>query len=310
MAEVETLIRAEENEWDRAAVLHVLGRAALGIGDLQRARELLEEAEQVARKFDDPTRLIYVISARAETESRAGEQQAARRCYEALLALGRRLGFRLFSAIALQGIAHLALVACDPRQAGTLLHESLSLARDMLNPGAVADACEGVGTVAIRLDRVAEGVALCAAADAIWRQLGDDRTAFLFGALPREALASARATLDEASFTAAWEAGQRLTPEQALSAAAALAPELASSPTPPPGKHSRGDNDLLTPRETDVLRLMAGGKSNSQIAAALVLSVRTVERHLSTIYSKLGAHGGAARATAVRYAITHNLLDA
>jgi DNA-binding NarL/FixJ family response regulator len=59
-----------------------------------------------------------------------------------------------------------------------------------------------------------------------------------------------------------------------------------------------------------VLRLLAAGKSNEEIAAALVLSIRTVERHISTIYGKLGVHGGAARAAAVSYAVTHHLLDA
>ena len=39
----------------------------------------------------------------------------------------------------------------------------------------------------------------------------------------------------------------------------------------------------LTPREVEVLRLIAEGKSNQEIAAELVLSVRTVERHISTI---------------------------
>jgi DNA-binding NarL/FixJ family response regulator len=63
----------------------------------------------------------------------------------------------------------------------------------------------------------------------------------------------------------------------------------------------------LTPRETEVLRLIAAGKNNQEIAAVLVLSVRTVERHISNIYEKLGASGAAARATATAYALRHGL---
>jgi DNA-binding NarL/FixJ family response regulator len=66
----------------------------------------------------------------------------------------------------------------------------------------------------------------------------------------------------------------------------------------------------LTAREVEVLRLIAAGRSNAEIADELVLSIRTVERHISTIYAKLGARGGAARAAAAHYAVSHHLLDA
>ena len=55
----------------------------------------------------------------------------------------------------------------------------------------------------------------------------------------------------------------------------------------------------LTPRERDVLAQAAEGRTNDEIAEALSLSVRTVERHLSNIYLKLGVTGPAARAAAV-----------
>ncbi|MDQ0574057.1 LuxR family transcriptional regulator [Agromyces albus] len=61
----------------------------------------------------------------------------------------------------------------------------------------------------------------------------------------------------------------------------------------------------LTARESEVLRMVAAGMTNDEIAAALVLSVRTIERHLSNIYAKIGATGRAARAAATSYAHTH-----
>ena len=63
----------------------------------------------------------------------------------------------------------------------------------------------------------------------------------------------------------------------------------------------------LTRREMEVLGLIAVGKSNQEIASILVLSVRTVERHISNIYVKIGASGAVARATATAYAIRHGL---
>lgn len=63
----------------------------------------------------------------------------------------------------------------------------------------------------------------------------------------------------------------------------------------------------LTSREQEVLRLLAAGKSNHEIATDLVLSVRTVERHISSIYEKLGVSGATARATATAYALRREL---
>jgi ATP/maltotriose-dependent transcriptional regulator MalT len=58
----------------------------------------------------------------------------------------------------------------------------------------------------------------------------------------------------------------------------------------------------LTAREEEVLTLLAEGHSNQEIAASLVLSVRTVERHISNIYQKLGLEGRNARTAAAAYA--------
>ncbi|GIU86530.1 MAG: hypothetical protein KatS3mg009_1045 [Acidimicrobiia bacterium] len=59
----------------------------------------------------------------------------------------------------------------------------------------------------------------------------------------------------------------------------------------------------LTAREHEILRLVADGCSNREIAQGLYLSVRTVERHLAGAYRKLGLHGRAARAAAVRFVV-------
>ena len=68
-----------------------------------------------------------------------------------------------------------------------------------------------------------------------------------------------------------------------------------------------GSPNRLTAREAEVLRLLAAGKGNGEIAAALVVSIRTTERHVANIYAKLGTRGPVARATATAYALTHGL---
>jgi DNA-binding NarL/FixJ family response regulator len=64
--------------------------------------------------------------------------------------------------------------------------------------------------------------------------------------------------------------------------------------------------DGLTEREVDVLRLIAAGRSNREIADELVLSVRTVERHITNLYGKIDARG---KADATAYALGHGLAE-
>lgn len=65
-------------------------------------------------------------------------------------------------------------------------------------------------------------------------------------------------------------------------------------------------NDLLTSRETEVLRLIAQGYTNRQIAEELKISVRTVETHRGNITSKLGLYS---RVELLRFATQNGLLD-
>jgi DNA-binding NarL/FixJ family response regulator len=65
-------------------------------------------------------------------------------------------------------------------------------------------------------------------------------------------------------------------------------------------------DDPLTPREQEILKLIAESYGNQQIADALVISVKTVERHRANILEKLGMHD---RVQLTRYAIRRGLID-
>ena len=77
--------------------------------------------------------------------------------------------------------------------------------------------------------------------------------------------------------------------------------EDASSPLPKGAIDSR---DGLSAREVEVLRLLAAGKSNAQIADELVISQNTVIRHVSNIFAKIGVEN---RTEAANYAHRNNL---
>ena len=103
-----------------------------------------------------------------------------------------------------------------------------------------------------------------------------------------------------------------MTPEQAL---AAKGQTVIPAPTPPPptpqasspappAKSPTASPAGLTPREVEVLRLVARGLTDAQIAERLVITRRTVNWYLTTIYSKIQV---SSRSAATRYALEHNL---
>ncbi len=84
--------------------------------------------------------------------------------------------------------------------------------------------------------------------------------------------------------------------QQRLLSAAARAPARSES------ADSSAGEDELTPREADVLRLIAAGQSNREIARALFVSEATVKTHVNRIFAKTGSRD---RSQALRYAYTH-----
>jgi len=110
-----------------------------------------------------------------------------------------------------------------------------------------------------------------------------------------------RAEIGRAVLTAA--AGQAvLDPavQQRLLSAAARGHDVSGPPTAPPGEGE------LTPREAEVLRLIADGRSNREIARALFVSEATVKTHVNRIFAKTGSRD---RAQAIRYAYTHGYAE-
>ncbi len=94
--------------------------------------------------------------------------------------------------------------------------------------------------------------------------------------------------------------------QQRLIAAAIEAPPAAAGSGRPTAAGAPGPAlpDDLTPREVEVLRLIAAGLSNNEIAETLVVSAATVKTHVNRIFYKTGARD---RAQAVRYAYQHDL---
>jgi non-specific serine/threonine protein kinase len=209
-----------------------------------------------------------------------------------------------------------ARAAGDHARAGALLTEALVLRQRLGDPVDAAGALAEAAQVALALGRPAGAARLFGAAAALGEAAGvrlgaGDPTGHA------RATATARAALGDGPFLAGWAEGQAMTLEQGVAAArAALAPqgppESCRPAAPPPVARSADTSGAtgrrlpagLTAREGEVLRLVAARRSNREIAEALVLSVRTVERHLSNICAKICAHD---RRGAREFAVRHGL---
>ena len=162
----------------------------------------------------------------------------------------------------------------------------------------LADVAAAVGTDPIRAARaLAAGLVAGAEGDhdAARRALEDAVDLYERSGAPFEAATARR---DLAAALA--ELGRDIRAREEAGRAEETLARLRGAPQAPAPDPSAADG--ITRREREVLALVARGHSNQDIARELVLSVRTVERHIANIYDKIGATGRSARAAAASYA--------
>jgi DNA-binding NarL/FixJ family response regulator len=150
------------------------------------------------------------------------------------------------------------------------------------------DAIEGLAWIASAQGRADRAARLYGAADALREATGTTLRGDRHARRARR-LGALRAVLGEAGMDLAWAEGRALSLEQSV--ALALAEDAAdASPTVAAPPAPRAPSDRLTPREREVALLLAQGRSNRQIAQALVISERTAAVHVEHILSKLDLH--------------------
>ncbi len=121
-----------------------------------------------------------------------------------------------------------------------------------------------------------------------------------------QALADAREMLGERAFNLAWAEGIAKNPNELLHEIRQLEAQCDRGVGVSKGSAGNTDN-ALSARETEVLRLLAKGRTTKEIADCLVISPRTVSTHQSNIYGKLGVN---TQTAAVAYAYQHGLVTA
>ncbi len=291
-----------DNRMDAARILRQLGQALVHLGRYQEAELYIERSIAQFRALGNEVDVARSTGELASAAYGQGELERAKQLCEAAIALLRTTGNEFFLASLLR---FLGLIACGRRDkdgAVAAFTEAFAL-MDMAAPHsdspprpanvAVFAASSGSPVVAARL---------FGAATVLADKLGEP---FL---LPvrvtyERAIAAVRSTLGEEGFNAAWSAGEAATSEEAFEEAVAFLAMLDSTRTLTTRSGVVAAHGL-TQRELDVLRLVAAGLSNREIAEALFISVPTVKRHLFNLCRKLDVPS---RAKAAAYARSHYL---
>jgi predicted ATPase/class 3 adenylate cyclase/DNA-binding CsgD family transcriptional regulator len=261
------IFQAQGDSWGGALALHLLGRVALELGDATRALSLCEQS----------------------------------------LAMFRAQGDRFGVAAAQCTLGRLALKRGALDEALRLFEQSGAEYADLAHLDGRAACLEGTAATAFAQGAVARAVQLLAAAAAL-REAAGAPLAPLPQREQAQLLAAARTTLGEGAWDAAWREGWATpldAPMQTVQTAACDGPGAAEAPREPPAQQQKPVYPAgLTAREVEVLALVAQGMTDTQVAKALVVSPRTVNAHLSSIYSKLGV---TSRTAAARFAFEHQL---
>jgi DNA-binding CsgD family transcriptional regulator len=168
------------------------------------------------------------------------------------------------------------------------LHEGGGAVRGAENPPGDSFMLEAAAGWLASAGMLPEAVEAWAAADAYrtdhrWPVIPEEQKA------RRRSWAATREALGTVRFETRWAIGQSRDVQEALdlAMAAVKAADLQDLPAVPPP--ARGGRFNLTPREQEVLALVASGMSDGEIATALVISKKTASVHVANIKAKLGA---------------------
>lgn len=318
-----------------ARVLRGLGIAASNQSDFPRANELFTQALDHFRATPDDAGIARVLNDLGLVAERQGDHVRAIELQEESLPIARRVGDDWQVCIVLGNLGGAHYDAGNFERGAALSREALQLSRDLSDTFGVAVNLYNLGQIQVELGKTAESVAYYTESLAIIESIGEhhllsralDRLGYtlhllgnsraaarLHGAALalRETIgdtlfheedaniasryAQIQATLGDEAFTAEVEIGRTLPPVAAVAEARTLAADSLDAYLASPAQALAG----LTRREANVLRLMADGQSDQDIADSLFISKRTASSHVAAVMSKLGVES---RTAAVALAI-------
>ncbi|OBJ51034.1 transcriptional regulator [Mycobacterium asiaticum] len=257
--------------------------AAGAVGDLESASAAAWEELQVNRFHQQMYLYLRAEAALAQNELHTARTQADD-------AVAQSRGWH--RVLSLVTRARVAIAAGEFEKADRDVHEALALAVSLDVLLAVPDLLELLATLALGAGRHPDAARLLGAAEELRQRMGSVRFKSYDGDHD-DVLARLREALGDTGFEEAWGAGAALSAEESIAYAQRGR-----------GQRKRPSSGWgsLTPTERAVVELVSDGLSNKAIAAKLFISLRTVESHLTHIYTKVGL---ASRVQLVQEAARH-----
>jgi predicted ATPase/DNA-binding CsgD family transcriptional regulator len=283
----ESLRLFEELEDKQGTALALEGASivAIGQGRLEEGLAFLEKSGNLYMEVGDKWGAAAVHSFSATVWLALGDHGRAERLARRGLELSREVGDAGVVGTPLYILASLAHAADDNVCARGVFGEAVEIGAQVWDWSNVAYCMEGLASVAASEGGMERAARLWGAAEAMiehTKVMADVHAPIR--SLNQGGIGAARATLGEAAFAAAWADGRAMTPEEAVAYAL-------EEPQESPSRSARG---LLSAREIEVLRFVAEGLTDAEIAERLYLSRHTVGNHLRSVYRKLDARGRAA----------------
>ena len=251
---------------------HVLALAALAAGDDAAAKEAREAASKHISVAGEMGAMWRYWGAEAAL---AGRDLATARGW-ADDAVAATKGCYL--SWALTGRARVLMAQGEPKQAESDAHEALTRAAEIEAHIGVPDILDVLADLAAEAGSHRAAARLFGAAQAIRQRIGVVRFK-IYDAGYQAAVTALRDVMGEKDFDAAWAEGSALSTEEAIAYALRGRGER---------KRPASGWASLTPAERDIVRLVSEGLANNDIATRLFVSPRTVQTHLTHVYTKLG----------------------
>ncbi|HEU5098683.1 MAG TPA: LuxR C-terminal-related transcriptional regulator [Roseiflexaceae bacterium] len=273
--------------------LYCLGTTIKEAGDHDVAQPLIEESMALFRMAGDQWGVALVLLGVGSLEFLRQNYGAAQAAFEASLTRFQQFGDMWGVNAALHSLGEVALKQRDYTTARSRLQAVLSSRWDLGDKKGIVEAFAGLAAVARAQGQRRTAAALGGASEALFESIGTRIPSY--DRANNNNLADLSNEMGENQFATIWAEGRAMTVDQAIQYAFAL-PTMTESTAvqddDPDLLHQTVEPQLegLTPREREVVVLIAQGKSNRAIARALVISEKTAERHVANILSKLGFH--------------------
>ncbi len=264
---------ASELGWVFAGISSFIsGFAALAAGDAKSASDACEAAWPHLGDLPQTAAMQRPLSAQAALA--VGDLVAARRWVDD--AVSTASGWNLVTALTTR--ARVGIAQGEPERAERDAHDALACAAETGVRLGISDTLECLATVAADAGSHREAARLFGAAAAIRQRMGVVRFK-VWETGYQASIAALRDAMGAQDFESAWAEGAALSTEEAIAYAQRGRGER---------KRPSSGWGSLTPAELDVVRLVSEGLGNNDIATRLFVSPRTVQSHLSHVYSKLG----------------------